>query len=172
MFYFFNKQSKDKKTVLKDAEALLPILTEQHNPGKYIEALNAVFDGQEEKFEPFRSINLSAAYSQLGDNVTARDLLLSVKDLRMNGNVQLVYLLNLAYIYFKLRDYKAVHNLIIEKRSVFARCSRYPQYKVIEIYDNISSGNMDVARKNLAAFPAEAKRDFLAEDILYLESLL
>ncbi len=144
--------------------ALYPILEEEKDPNRYIQCLDELLADKHSIFlRGIRSINLCAAFCQKEEWEAAKQALLEVSWRRLRGLQRALYLANLAYVCFYLKEYKevleALHHNQPGLRKYRAQVGALAD--VLAIFEAAAKGEKKTAVRLLA----EARQDYQEEEI-------
>jgi hypothetical protein len=140
--------------LMKRLKSLERILKDERNPDQFIEENKKILDGLKSEYNRnLIKINLSAGYCDKGDYDTAKNMLLSIKTKYLKGINEIVYYINLAYIYFRLEEnQKAL--IILEQQNKNLVCFENNPHlggliAVLRINQYIIQGQLDEAHNLL-----------------------
>lgn len=144
--------------------ALYPILEEEKDPDRYIQCLNELLADKRSAFlRGIRSINLCAAYCQKQEWAAAKQALLEISWRRLRGLQRTLYLANLAYVCFYLKEYKEALEALRHNRAGMQkyRAQLGALADVLAIFEAAAKGETKTAARLLA----EARQDYQDEEI-------
>lgn len=90
---------------VKKLKGIEKILIEEQNPDKFIEENEKLLQSIKSDYnKAIININLSAGYCDKGDYEKAKEILLSTPVKKLTGLNEIIYYMNLAYVYFRLEE--------------------------------------------------------------------
>lgn len=152
------------REICRQASALYPILAEEKDPDRYIRSLNDLLGDKRSAFlRGIRCINLCAAFCQKGDWTAAKEALLEISWHRLRGLQRALYLANLAYVCFYLKEDREAleamrHNQVAMQKY---RAQLGALADVLAIFEAAAKGE----KKTAARLLAEARQDYQDEEI-------
>lgn len=160
---------------LKQVDALMPILTVEKNPDKYI-AANREF--LKENISPrLRAViksNIAMGYCEKNDFDTARKELMSIDSKKLYRKFKRIYYLELAYVNFFLGDYEAGLKIVNTYENIINELkgdSTYePFVNVIYIFKYMAEKNYIKANELL--FVTEERFSNINGEIKYLKDCI
>lgn len=144
--------------------ALYPILEEEKDPDRYIQCLNELLADKRSAFlRGIRSINLCAALCQKGDWAAAKEALLEISWRRLHGLQRALYLANLAYVCFYLKEDREALEAMRHNKAAMQkyRMQLGALADVLAIFEAAAKGEKKTAVRLLA----EARQDYQDEEI-------
>ena len=151
------------REVSRQVSALYPILAEEKDPDRYIQSLNELLKGKRSAFlRGIRCINLCAAFCQKGDWTAAKEALLEISWRRLRGLQRALYLANLAYVCFYLKEDREALEAMRHNRAGLQkyRAQLGALADVLAIFEATANGEKKAAARLLA----EARQDYQGEE--------
>lgn len=160
---------------LKQVDALMPILTVEKNPDKYI-AANREFlkENISPRLKAVIKSNIAMGYCEKNDFDTARKELMSIDSKKLYRKFKRIYYLELAYVNFFLGDYEAGLKIVNTYENIINELkgdSTYePFVNVIYIFKYMAEKNYIKANELL--FVTEERFSNINGEIKYLKDCI
>ncbi|MEG0913574.1 MAG: hypothetical protein RSG53_08195 [Oscillospiraceae bacterium] len=162
---------------MRSVEALRPILTEQHNPDRYIEENKKLLQGRKSLLiRATLRINLCAGYCEKGDYKEAKCQLQAVQGEKTFGIIRMIYLADYAYVCFYLGENLEALAAMERNRQGLNDFQDSEQYggliSILRIFARLAVNERDKAKALYDTSRALWHNDRTSGDFDYLQGLL
>ena len=161
----------------KTVGALLPILTEEKDPDRYIAENEKLLVGKKaEQIKGILRMNICAAYCEKGDYSKAEEHLLALRPQKLYGIQRVAYLADLAYVYFYLDQKAEALDVMAQNKKGLSDFAQSPHLggliAVLQIFELLARGNVDEAKEALEKARERWPDSRCESDFLALEQKL
>ena len=152
-------------------------ILDDNNTEEYIKVVEQMLKKAKGRYlHTLLTVNLSVGYTELKDYKKALELLKSVSENRMYGELKMVHKLNLCCNYYYDGQREAAKSIYNENLKIFKSYRDTPIYggniAVIDIFMEIEKQNFELAEKIFTSAREKWDNPRLQEDFLYIEQLL
>lgn len=163
--------------MMKKINKLLPLLEKDKNPDLYIlENEKLLKELQSKITSSIIHINISVAYCRKKDYIKAKEELLLVNKKSMRGPHKVIYLIDLAYVYFYLDEpRKALDYVNANEKGLktYENSSALgPVISTIRIFEALSKDNKEKAFALLEESKIKWQNPSVQEDFIFFEKKL
>ena len=142
------------KQFLKKVNALTPILEKENNPDKYIkENLELLHGKKSMQIIAILNLNICDAYCRKGDYEKAKESLMNIKESKIYGGLKILYLIDLAFVYFSLNENENAINILNTNRKNIEKWKENehlgPPISIVMILELIANKQRDKAKELL-----------------------
>lgn len=164
-----------QRRFIEKLKGLERILREEKNPDKFIEENKKLLQTVKANYnKALIYINLSAGYCDKGDYETAKEILISTPLKGLKGINEIIYYLNLTYIYFRLGENRKALEILERHNKDFSKLEKHPKLgghiAVVKILESLIQNNVSQAEALLSTSKEKWKDERLLEDWEYLQN--
>lgn len=157
------------RSMFKKVSSLSSILSEDHDPDRYIAEINALLEGtKSEQFRQIRLLNLGAAYCDKEDYRMAKELLMQVETSKLAPINQTVYWIDLALVHFYLKENQEACAIMEQQKDAFSELKDHQtlggSLALLTISEQLAMGNAAEAKKLLDDLRPRWENDRNARD--------
>lgn len=161
----------------RTVRALLPILTEEKDPDRYIAENEKLLAGKKsEQIKGILRMNLCAAYCEKGDYSKAKEQLSALHPQKLYGVERVAYLADLAYVCFYLDETEEALDVMQKNKKGLTDFAQSPHLggliAVLRIFELLAHGNAEEVKDALEKAKKRWPDSRHENDFLVLEQKL